>query len=65
MNKKFEGDIRIWGRQPRQRFWQRCLDLLQHVCILSAFVLFLSYVQSVTAAESNQPRVVQCGPIED
>ena len=40
-------------RTPRQSLWHRCLDLLQHICILTAFVLFLSYVQSVTATEAE------------
>lgn len=65
MSKKFDTDIRIWGRVPRQRILQRCLDLLQQACIISAFVLFLSYVQTVTAAEPGQQTDSRCGPIED
>ena len=48
MNKKTVSPIRIWGKPPRQRLWDRCLDILQHSCVIAAFVLFLSYVQSVT-----------------
>jgi hypothetical protein len=50
MNKHIDSPIRIWGKPRRQRLWQRCLDIVQHTCVIAAFVLFLSYVQSVTAA---------------
>ena len=62
MKNKIEGPIRIWGKPRRQSVWQRTLDLLQHVCVISAFVLFLSYVQSVTAAEpqSNNQTITSC-----
>ena len=53
MNKKITSPIHIWGKPRRQRLWHRCLDLIQHSCVIAAFVVFLSYVQSVTAAESN------------
>ena len=51
MNKQLENPIRIWGKPRRQRLWQRCLDILQHGFVIAAFLLFLSYVQSVTATE--------------
>lgn len=51
MIKKTVSPIRIWGKPRRLRLWDRCLDILQHSCVIAAFVLFLSYVQSVTAAE--------------
>ena len=51
MNKKTVNPIQIWGKPRRRRLWDHCLDILQHSCVIAAFVLFLSYVQSVTAAE--------------
>lgn len=63
MNNKCNSPVRIWGRAPRQKLWQRCLDMLQHMFVLTAFVLFLSFVQSVTAAqcdnEQGQDRYVK------
>lgn len=43
--------MNIKTQQPTA--WQRCLDIVQHLCVIAAFILFLSYVQSVTATESE------------
>ena len=40
-------------KTPQNTLWQRCVDILQQVCVVSAFILFLAYVQSVTATENE------------
>ena len=40
-------------KTPQHTLWQRCLDILQQVCVVSAFILFLAYVQSVIATENE------------
>jgi len=48
----------VWASQQRSlisRIMQRLLDLVQHILLLLAFLMFFSYVQVATATESSEP----------
>ena len=45
--------IRVWGVPHKRRMWERLLDIVEHIIVLVVFFLFLSFVQTVTAAEPD------------
>lgn len=42
--------LRVWGGKPRVKWSERLLDLLQHIIVLGAFLMFVSFVQVAVAA---------------
>ena len=52
-------EIRLWGVPHKPRLRERALDICEHIIVLAVLVLFLSFVQTVTAAEPDYTSVKQ------
>ncbi len=51
--------IRLWGVSRKPRLRERVWDICEHIIVLAVFVLFLSFVQTVTAAEPDFASIKQ------
>jgi len=58
-NKSEKQVIRIWGVARKPRLRERVLDIAEHLIVLVVFLLFLSFVQTVTAAEPDYTGIKQ------
>jgi len=53
-DKKTSGcDFRVHGLARRPRLRERIIDICEHLLVLLAFLVFLSFVQSVTATQQE------------
>lgn len=52
-DKQATQEIRLWGVPRKPRLMERLLDVAEHIIVLVVFLLFLSFVQTVTAAEPD------------
>jgi len=58
-NKPVMQAIRLWGVPRKPRLRERVWDICEHIIVLAVFVLFLSFVQTVTAAEPDYTSIKQ------
>ncbi|MBI1424628.1 MAG: marine proteobacterial sortase target protein [Gammaproteobacteria bacterium] len=52
-NKLEKQELRLWGVTRKPRLADRVIYVVEHIIVLTALVLFLSFVQTATAAEPD------------
>jgi Ca-activated chloride channel family protein len=58
-SKRAGQEIRLWGVPHKPRLMERIANVVEHIIVLVVLLLFLSFVQTVTAAEPDYDNVKQ------